>query len=104
MVYMPGVQPLIEDDENPDEPKLWLPSELSQGDRVAWCLEGIPDLEFRFRYAQADDSLAETRRLRRLVQALLDQKAKHPSQSQQYSNRSQAIFATFQTRVNRATR
>lgn len=103
-IYMPGVQPLLEDDENSGELKLWLPSELSQSDRAAWCLEGISELEFRFRYAQADDSLAETRRLRRLVQGLLDQKAKHPSQSQRYSNRSQTVFATFQTRINRATK
>jgi len=101
-VYMPGVQPLLEDDENSGELKLWLPSELSQDDRAAWCLEGIPDLEFRFRYAQANDSLAEIRRLRRMVQGLLDQKSKHPSQSQRYSTRSEGVFSSFRARTNRA--
>lgn len=101
---MPGVQPLLDDDETSDDLKLWLPSELSQDDRAAWCLEGIPGLEFRFRYAQADDSLAEIRRLRRIVQGLLDQKAKHPSQSQRYSTRSKGVFGTFEARINRAVK
>ena len=50
---MPSLEPLLEDNEHLEELKLWLPSELSQDDRVAWCLPGIPELKFHFRYAQA---------------------------------------------------
>ena len=59
-IYMPGLNPLLDNDENSGElTKLWLPSELSPDERVAWCLPGIPNLELRFHYTQADDSLAE---------------------------------------------
>ena len=103
-IYMPGLNPLLEADENPDEPtKLWLPSELAQEDQTEWCLPGIPRLELRFRYAQADGSLAEIRRLRRLLQSHLDQKAKHLSHVQQNVTRGKGIFGGVQGRIRRAT-
>ena len=102
-IYMPGLTPLLESDEDPDEPiKLWLPSDLAQDDRGEWCLPGIPSLELRFRYAQADGSLAEIRRLRRLLQSHLDQKAKHLSHVQQNVTRGKGIFGGVQGRIRRA--
>jgi len=102
-IYMPGLNPLLYDDENADEHvKLWLPSELTQDDREEWSLPGIPGLEFRFRYAQADGSLAEIRRLRRLLQSHLDQKAKHLSHAQQNVTRGKGIFDGVQGRIHRA--
>ena len=65
---MPGLIPIFnetrDDEAIEDLFKLWLPSELSVGEQDSWCLPDIPTLEFRFCYAQADDSLAEIRRLR----------------------------------------
>ena len=59
-IYMPGLNPLLNDNKTLGEPtKLWLPSELSQEERVGWCLPGIFALELCFHYAQADDSLAD---------------------------------------------
>ena len=102
--YMPGLSPIFED-ENLDEPvNLWLPSELSQDDQAAWCLPGIPELEFRFRYAQADDSLAEIRRLRRLLQGLHDQNAKHLNHVQRSRTRTRSVFEGFEARVRRAVK
>ena len=103
-IHMPGLNPLLlEGDEDPDEPiKLWLPSELTQDDKAEWCLPGIPELEFRFRYAQADGSLAEVRRLRRLLQSHLDQKAKHLSHAQRNVTRGKGIFSGVQGRIRRA--
>ena len=102
---MPGLIPLLEDDESPDEPvKLWLPSELTLENRTEWCLPNIPFLEFRFRYAQANDSLIEIRRLRRLLQSHLDQKAKHLSHAQRNVTRTDGIFGGVQSRVRRATK
>ena len=102
-IYMPGLNPLFEDDEPSDESiKLWLPSELSQQDRAAWCLPGIPELELRFRYAQADDSLAEVRRLRRMLQGLHDQNSKHPSGAQRSITRitrTDGVFEGFEGKV-----
>lgn len=97
---MPGLIPIFDethDDE--DSLKLWLPSELSPGEQDLWCLPDIPALEFRFRYAQADNSLAEIRRLRRLFQCLLDQNMKHPSSAQRSVTRTQALFQGFQRKI-----
>ena len=71
-------------------------------DRTEWCLPGIPGLELRFRYAQADDSLGNIRRLRRLLQGLMDQNTKHPNQTQQNITRTKGIFTRLQTRISRA--
>jgi len=102
-IYMPGLNSLLEADENLDEPtKLWLPSELAQEDQVGWCLPGIPRLKLRFQYTQADGSLAKIRRLRRLLQSHLDQKAKHLSHIQQNVTRGKGIFGGVQGRIRRA--
>ena len=103
-IYMPGLILLEGDgDENPDEPvKLWLPSELTQDNRARWCLPDIPNLELRFRYAQADGSLAEIRRLRRLLQSYIDQKAKHLSHAQQNVTRGKGAFGGVEGRIRRA--
>lgn len=98
---MPGLNPLLEDDESLEELKLWLPSELSQEDQAVWCLPGIPELEFRFRYAQADDTLSEICRLCRTLQGLWDQNSKHASLSQRGSNRSRGVFEGFRVRLHR---
>ena len=100
-IFMPGLTPLLGSDENQDDAKLWLPSELSDADRDKWCLPGIPELEVRFRYAQADDSLAKIRRIRRMVQGLLNQNSKHPN-PQRTITRTKSVFNRFQARIRRA--
>lgn len=105
--YIPGIADLLdasqEDERLEDQPeilKLWLPSQLSDDDRPVWCLPGISDLEFRFRYAQASDTLAELRRLRRLFQGTRDQNAKH-TKSTTSTTRSQGILDGFHGRIKR---
>ena len=104
-VYMPGVTSVLDEVQSGEAPedsfKLWLPSEISAEDRQTWCLPDIPYLELRIRYAQADDCLAELRRLRRLLQGLWDQNAKHPSSSQSNVTRSQGLFEGFKARIQR---
>ena len=102
-IFMPGLMLLLESDGDQEEPKLWLPSELSDADREEWCLPGIPELEFCFRYAQADDSLAKIRRVRRMVQGLLDQNSKHPN-PQRTVTRTKSVFDGFQVRIRRAAK
>jgi len=106
-VYTPGIADLLdasqEDERLEDQPevlKLWLPSQLSDDDRSAWCLPGISHLEFRFRYAQASDALAELRRLRRLFQGTRDQNAKH-TKSTSTTTRSQGVLDKFHGRIKR---
>lgn len=66
-ILMPGLGSILnamsDGETAEDSLKLFLPSELSMEDRIVWCLPDVPALEFRFRYAQADDSLAQLRRL-----------------------------------------
>ena len=69
-VYMPGLSHLLDDTDDdtrfiarPELFKLMLPSQLSPDERTSWCLPGLSTLETRFRYAQADDALAEICRL-----------------------------------------
>ena len=106
-VYIPGVADLLdasqEDERLEDQPevlKLWLPSQLSDDDRSAWCLPGISHLEFRFRYVQASDTLTELRRLRQLFQGTRDQNAKH-TKSTSSTTRSQGILDGFHSRTKR---
>lgn len=102
---MPGLGPILDetrDDETAEDSfKLLLPSELSAEDRDAWCRPDIPTLEFRFRFAQADDTLAELRHIRRLVQSFKDQRAKHPHLSQGTQTRTQGLAEGFQARIRR---
>ena len=106
-VYIPGIADLLdssqEDERLEDQPevlKLWLPSQLSDNDRSAWCLPGISHLEFWFRYVQASDALAELRRLRQLFQGTRDQNAKH-TKSTSSTTRSQGILDGFHGRTKR---
>jgi len=103
---MPGVISTLDEmhdsEASEDSLKLWLPLEVSADDRDAWCLPGIPFLEFRFRYAQADDCLAELRRLHRLLQGIQDQNLKHPSSTQGNVTRSQGLFVGFMARIRRS--
>jgi hypothetical protein len=106
-VYIPGIADLLdvsqEDERLEDRPevlKLWLPSQLSNDDRSAWCLPGIPYLESRFRYAQASDTLAELRRLRQLLQGTRDQNDKH-TKSTTSTTRSQGILDSFHVKIKR---
>jgi hypothetical protein len=105
-VYMPGLSRLLDearDDSrlrtHPELFKLMMPSQLSANVRESWCLPGLPALEARFRYAQADDSLAEIRRLRRLFQGLSDQNKKHITNSQHTLTRSKGTFERYKARI-----
>ena len=104
-IFMPALGPILDDacDDEPTEDsfKLFLPSELSVDDRVAWCPPDTPALEFRFRYAQADDSLAEMHRLLRLNRNLRDENSKHLHMAQRSLTRTKGLFESFHTRIHR---
>jgi hypothetical protein len=107
-VYMPGLLPLLDHADNdsrldtrPELFKLMLPSQLSPDDRQSWCLPGLSVLETRFRYAQADDALAEIRQLRRLFQGLSDQNRKHINTSQGTTTRAGGTFERYKARISR---
>jgi hypothetical protein len=105
-VYIPGLTPTDFNEDNeklegqPEVLKLWVPSQLPAESRSTWCLPGIPDLELRFRYAQADDTLVDLRRHIRLLQLARDQNAKH-TKSTSSTTRSQGILDGFRGKIKR---
>ena len=105
-VCIPGLAPTNcgEDDERletqPEVLKLWLPSQLPSEHRAAWCLPGIPYLEFRFRYAQTDDILANLCCHIKLFQLSRDQNTKH-IKSTSSTTRSQGILDGFRGKIDR---
>jgi hypothetical protein len=106
-VYMPGLSHLLDEGDgdsgvetHPELFKLILPSQLSIEDRDVWCLPGLATLEARFRYAQANDALAEIRRLRRLFQGLSDQNRKHITNSQNTLTRAKGTFERYKARIS----
>ena len=105
-VYVPGLASIDQSEESsklesqPEVLKLWLPSQLPAEGRSAWCLPGIPGLELRFRYAQADDTLSELRRHIRLLHLARDQNAKH-TKSTASTTRSQGILDGFRGKIKR---
>ena len=107
-IYMPGLSHLLEEAGNdariqthPELFKLMVPSQLSADVCETWCLPGLPTLEAHFRYAQADDALAEIRRLRRLFQGLSDQNKKHITNTQHTLTRAKGTFERYKARISR---
>lgn len=105
---MPGLSHLLDSadgdsrlETHPELFKLMLPSQLSPDDHESWCLPGLPALEARFRYAQADDALAEIRHLRRLFQGLSDQNRKHINSTQHTLTRAKGTFERYKARISR---
>ncbi len=69
MIYMPGLIQYLSDigksdrlslndtDQNPEEIKLWLPSDVPTDYRPSVCMEGLPSMEDRLHTAQCHDAL-----------------------------------------------
>jgi hypothetical protein len=108
-VYMPGCSVLLDDIDpatiidNPQSVRLWLPSALPTNSRDVWCSSGLPELEFRLRYAQAADALDQLRRLRRLVRGLILQTHKHPSPTQRTMTRSRSVWEGLAARTHQVS-
>ena len=104
-VYIPGLSHLLDNEDSwldvhHELLKLMLPSQLSPGDRKSWCLPGLSTTEARFRYAQADNSLVEIRRLRCLYQGLSDQNKKHINTTQHTVTRGRGVLERYKTCIS----
>lgn len=101
-LYMPCVSSLdlpLEDANlnEPEEIPLWLPSCFPD---VSKATPPVRAAELRLRIAQADDSLNEVRRTRRIVQSLVEYKKKHVSGTGNKANtRARAILQRFQEKA-----
>jgi len=107
-VYIPGASALLDDidpaiiTETPETVKLWFPSQLTPDSRDGLCVEGLPRIEFRLRFAQAHDALNLIRRLRGVYQALLMKNQVHISSSQGTMTKAKALFSSFTLKINQA--
>lgn len=93
---MPGVIPDLDAidpillADRPESVGLYLPSTLPSSSREAHCAKGLPEIEYRFRYAQAADSLNDIRRFRRLIRLTAVKTQSHIATTQR--TRSTSLF------------
>ena len=111
LAYIPHVAsllPSVQDDNgayysNPESIPLYLPSSLPPEIRQCPELKDIHDGERRLREAQADDALAEVRRLRRVIQGLWQFKKLNVSGTGNRPNtRVLHLFSRFDTKLQLA--
>jgi hypothetical protein len=105
---MPGASALLDEidptaiTEAPETVKIWFPSQLPPGSRDRWCIADLPQLEFDFRCAQANDALDIIRRFYGVYQVLLMKNQVHISTSQGTTTRTKALFTNFALKINQA--
>ena len=105
---MPGIEPLLDAidpillADHPENVDLWLPSALSPASQSTDCIDGLPRIEFRLRYAQAMGALHEIRLCRRLIRALNAKTQAHITNSQKTSTRTRSVFDKANSRQAKA--
>ncbi|PBK63848.1 hypothetical protein ARMSODRAFT_990134 [Armillaria solidipes] len=102
-IYMPGLLQYLTDigdsngmsledaDRNPEEMKLWLPSEIPSEWRHEVCVEGLPAIEDRLRMAQCNDALQGIRHALRLKLRMVQFKNKN-TRGQHATTRSRSVI------------
>jgi len=106
-LYMSGtdspniIDPIVLAD-HPENVELWLPSALPLASRDAQCIEGLPELEYRLRFAQAADALHNIRLYRRLLRTLTIKSQIHITNTQRTSTRSRSIFDKAKAKLAQA--
>ena len=105
---MPGVQSLLDTVNplllavHPEKVDLWLPSALPPDSRTAWCIDGLPRIEYRLRFAQATSALHEIQFCRRLIRALNTKIQSHINNTQKTSTRTRSVFQRVNAKQTRA--
>ncbi len=85
---------------NPEDVELWLPSRIPVEKRRAACMEGLPDMELKFRTAQCTSSLDGLRRTLRVKTRMVYFKNKNV-RGQREGTRSRAIIDRVHKRAIR---
>jgi hypothetical protein len=84
----------------PEKTPLHLPSSIPEASRLA-IPGGLADKERRMRTAQADDALAELKRMLRITMGLWDYKHKQVGPSQRASTRTRTMINRYREKINR---
>ena len=85
---------------NPEDVELWLPSKLSESQRRAACVDGLPEMELQFRTAQCSSSLEGLRRALRVKTRMVFFKNKN-IRGQREGTRSRSIIDRVHKRAIR---
>lgn len=107
-LYIPGSEPLLDAidpvlvADHPENVELWLPSALPPASRDAQCNDGLPQLEYRLRCAQAANALHDIRYSRRLMRVLLVKTRSHISNTQRTMTRARGLFDKVKTKLAQA--
>ena len=105
-LYIPGSKPLLNVidpillADSPESVELWLPLALPPASRDAQCIEDLPQLKYRMRYAQAMSALHDIRRFCRLIRAFTVKTQSHISNTQ--GTRTQGLFGGVKAKQARA--
>ena len=97
-LYMPGVGPLLDTvdpillADHPENVNLWLPSALPPASQSTECVSGLPQTEYRLRFAQAASALEQIRLCRRLLRVLATKTQAHITNTQKTGTRTRSIF------------
>jgi hypothetical protein len=83
---------------HPETDLLYLPSQMPLGNSV---LDSLADKERRLRVAQADDALAELKRLLRITMGLWEYKYTQIGSGQGANTRTRTMITRFKTKVTR---
>ena len=101
-LYMPGCESLLENADpillidHPEDVQLSPPSALPTESRHTQCVDGLPRIEYRLRFAQAGDALRDIRRFRRLIRAILTKTQSHIANTQRTSSRTRGLLEKIQ--------
>ena len=88
--------------DHPENVELWLPSDIPQPRREGQCTSGLPQLEYRLRYAIANHALQDIRRFRQFSQALAAKTQSHISNTQSTVSRARGQFDRVQQKIDQA--
>ena len=86
-----GVDPTLLAD-HPENVELWFPSTLPSASRNTQCVVGLPQLEYRLRFAQAMNALHDIRLSRRLIRVLTTKSQSHITAPQRPGTRTRTVF------------
>ena len=104
--YMPGIDSLDTIDpillaDHPEDVELSLPSSLPSASRDAQCANGLPQLEYRLRLAQAESALHDIRCFRRVAQIIAAKSQTHITNTQK-TTRGHSVFDGNKAKITQA--
>jgi len=107
-LYIPGSAPFLDAvdtvllADHPENVTLWLPSALPSALRDTQCVTGLPQLEYRLRYAQATNALHDIRNFRRLTRILVLKTQSHIANTQRTATRARGLFDKVKLKLTQA--